>query len=159
MRVHCETLLVIIMYTGDDRPILRNLYDHVVPSVAHKWRDLGVKLLHPTLIEQRVLEVIAADHPHRVEDCCKSMFEKWLNTQEDASWQQLLEALQTMQLNYLADQIENKLMTGKSSLLGIQFQVQVIFTVITIGIIVIKRKQGWLPTPADILVPNSSSHD
>ena len=126
MRVHCETLLVIIMYTGDDRPILRNLYDHVVPSVAHKWRDLGVKLLHPTLIEQRVLEVIAADHPHSVENCCKSMFEKWLNTQEDASWQQLLEALQTMQLNYLADQIENKLMTGKSSLLGIQFQVQVI---------------------------------
>ena len=106
-----------VMYTGDDHPILRDLYDHVVPSVADKWRDLGVKLLHPTKIEQRVLEVIAADHPHSVENCCKSMFEKWLNTQEDASWQQLLEALQTMQLNYLAEQIENKLMAGKSSLL------------------------------------------
>ena len=117
MHVHCNSLLVVIMHTGDDRPILRDLYDHVVPSVADKWRDLGVKLLHPTLIEQRVLEVIAADHPHSVENCCKSMFEKWLNTQEDASWQQLLEALQTMQLNYLAEQIENKLMAGKSSLL------------------------------------------
>ena len=107
------------MYTGDDRPILRDLYDHVVPSVADKWRDLGVKLLHPTQIEQRVLEVIAADHPHSVENCCKSMFEKWLNTQEDASWQQLLEALHTMQLNYLAEQIDNKLTKGKTSLLGI----------------------------------------
>ena len=112
----CKALLVVIIYTGDDRPILRDLYDHVLPSVADKWRDLGVELLHPTLIEQRVLEVILANHPHSVENCCKSMFEKWLNTQEDASWQQLLEALQTMQLNYLHDQIEKKLMTGKTLL-------------------------------------------
>ena len=107
------------MYTGDDRPILRDLYDHVVPSVADKWRDLGVKLLHPTLIEQRILEVIAADHPHSIESCCKNMFEKWLNTQEDASWQQVLAGLKSMELNYLVEQIENKLMTGKTSLLGI----------------------------------------
>ena len=120
------------MYTGDARPILRDLYDHVVPSVADKWRDLGVKLLHPTLIEQRVLEVIAADHPHSVENCCKSMFEKWLNTKDDASWQQLLEALHTMQLNYLADQIQNKLMTGRSQCLKISFLLVIgrVFTII-----------------------------
>ena len=109
------------MYTGDARPILRDLYDHVVPSVADKWRDLGVTLLHPTLIEQRILEVIAADYPHSVENCCKSMFEKWLNTKDDASWQQLLEALHTMQLNCLADQIQSKLMTGRSQCLKISF--------------------------------------
>jgi len=101
-----------IMYTGDDRPILRTLYDQVVPLVADKWRDLGVHLLEPSQIRQRVLEVIAADHPHSVEDCCKSVFEKWLNTQEDASWEQLLEALKSVQLDYLASQIENKLKTG-----------------------------------------------
>ena len=100
------------MYTGDDRPILRDLYNQVVPSVADKWRGLGVHLLEPSLIDQRVLEVIAADHPHSVEDCCKTVFEKWLNTQEDASWQQLLEALRSNQLDYLASQIEDKLKTG-----------------------------------------------
>ena len=57
-----------------------------MPSVADKWKDIGVHLLHPTLISNRVLEVIAADHPHSVEGCCKSMFEKWLDTQKDASW-------------------------------------------------------------------------
>ena len=46
----------------------------MVPSVADKWRDIGVHLLHPTLIDNRALEVIAADHPHSVEGCCKSMF-------------------------------------------------------------------------------------
>ncbi|XP_065917658.1 protein NLRC3-like [Dysidea avara] len=97
---------------SDNRPILRDLYDQVVPSIADKWKDLGVQLLDPSLIDQRVLEVIAADHPHSVEDCCKSVFEKWLNTQEDASWQQLLEALKSVQLDYLSSQIENKLKTG-----------------------------------------------
>ena len=111
MRV-CEGLSMIIMYTGDSRPLLRDLYDQVVPSVADMWRDLGVRLLDPSLLDQRVLEVIAADHPHSVEDCCKSVFEKWLNTQEDASWQQLLEALKSVQLDYLSSQIENKLKTG-----------------------------------------------
>ena len=109
---HDQSLLMIIMYTGDSRPILRDLYDQVVPSIADKWKDLGVQLLDPSLIDQRVLEVIAADHPHSVEGCCKSVFEKWLNTQEDASWQQLLEALKNVQLVYLSSQIENKLKTG-----------------------------------------------
>ena len=39
-----------------------------------------------------MLEVIAANHPHSVEECCKSMFQKWLN-EEDANWNQLTDAL------------------------------------------------------------------
>jgi len=39
------------------------------------------------------LEVIAADHPHNVEDCC------WLNTQEDASWKKLLKAFKSAQFS------------------------------------------------------------
>ena len=46
----------------------------MVPSVADKWKDIGVHLLH-TFVEDRVLEVIAANHPHSVEECCKSMFQ------------------------------------------------------------------------------------
>ena len=82
------------------------MYDHVVPSVADKWRDIGVQLLHPTLISNRVLEVIAADHPHSVEGCCKSMFEKWLDTQKDASWSQLVKAINTIKLHAFASTLE-----------------------------------------------------
>ena len=81
------------------------MYDHVVPAVADKWRDIGVHLLHPTLINNRVLEVIEADHPHSVEGCCKSMFEKWLETQKDASWNQLVEAIKSIELHTLVSKL------------------------------------------------------
>ena len=40
--------------------------------------------------------------------CCKEMFSKWLETQEDASWDQLLEALRSpgVQLESLANKID-----------------------------------------------------
>ena len=84
----------------------------MVPSVADKWRDIGVQLLHPTIIDDRVLDVIAADHPHSVEGCCKSMFEKWLETQEDANWKQILEAIKNIGLHHIADKLE-KYLQGK----------------------------------------------
>ena len=84
----------------------------MVPAVADKWRDIGVHLLHPTIIDDRVLDVIAADHPHSVEGCCKTMFEKWLETQEDASWKQILEAIKITKLNCIADKL-GKYLQGK----------------------------------------------
>ena len=87
-------------------PLLKDLYDHVVPSVADKWRDIGVHLLHSTLISSRVLEVIAADHPQSVEGCCKSMFKKWLDTEKDASWNHLLEAIKAINLQAFASTLE-----------------------------------------------------
>ena len=88
----------------------------MVPSVADKWRDIGVHLLHPTIINSRVLEVIAADHPHSVEECCKSMLKKWLETQEDANWKQILEAIKNIGLHYIADKLENYLQGKKYKL-------------------------------------------
>jgi len=32
---------------GCDRPVLRDLVNHVVPSVANYWYDLGLQLLDP----------------------------------------------------------------------------------------------------------------
>ena len=97
------------MHSLYNRPILKDLYEHVVPSVADKWRDIGVQLLHPTLVDGRVLDVIAANHPHSVEECCKSVFEKWLETQKDASWKQLLETIKSIELHSLADKLEKNL--------------------------------------------------
>ena len=84
----------------------------MVPLVADKWRDIGVHLLHPTIIDDRVLDVIEADHPHSVEGYCKSMFEKWLETQKDANWKQLLRAIKSIELHHIADKLE-KYLQGK----------------------------------------------
>jgi len=53
--------------------------------------------------------VIAADYPYGVEGCCKRMFEKWLTTQIDPSWSQLIEALKITGLCYVASQIEERI--------------------------------------------------
>ena len=107
-----QVFIFVYLLLGCDRPLLKDLYKHVVPLVADKWRDIGVHLLHPTIIDDRVLEVIAADHPHSVEGCCKSMFEKWLETQKDANWNKLLEAIKKIKLHYIADKLE-KYLQGK----------------------------------------------
>ena len=33
------------MYTGSDRPLLKDLLKHVVYGIAHKWKAIGVQLL------------------------------------------------------------------------------------------------------------------
>ena len=85
------------------------MYEHVVPLVADKWRDIGLYLLHPTLIDNRALEMIAANHPQSAEECCKSMFKKWLETQKGASWSQLIETIKTIGLPSLASKLEKDL--------------------------------------------------
>ena len=36
---------VAVIRTGNDRPSLKDLYDHVMMEVADRWKDLGVQLL------------------------------------------------------------------------------------------------------------------
>ena len=100
-----------IVRIGSDRPTLKSLYDHVVMKVADKWRDLGVQLLRSD--QERLLNIIEVDHPLNATGCCKCLFEKWLETNADATWNVLIKALKspTVQLDYLASQLEKMLMT------------------------------------------------
>ena len=45
--------------------------------------------------------------------CCRKMFSKWLNTDELASWDKLMEALRIVQLNNVASDIEQMLLQGE----------------------------------------------
>ena len=49
--------------------------------------------------------------------CCREMFAEWLRTEVDASWDQLLEALRSsnVQLIHLADQIEHEISNTNST--------------------------------------------
>ena len=102
---------MLLVYVGSDRPSLRELYNHVVINAADKWRDLGVQLLRPG--QERMLDIIATDHPHDVVSCCKCVLKKWLDTTNDATWNELIRALRSpsVQLDYEAGQVEQIMYT------------------------------------------------
>ena len=99
-------IFVCALIGSDDRPSLKALHDHVVNSVADKWRDLGVQLLPPEMVD-----IIAADHPYGVVSRCKRLLKKWRETTTDATWNQLIKALRSssVQMDYFAGQLEQML--------------------------------------------------
>ena len=94
-----------------DRPPITDLFIHVVPSAATRWKPLGEVLLDPDLVGKGELEMIQTSNPQDVVEWCKQMFIKWLRTSKEASWNQLLQVLESpgIQLNNLAHQIKNTL--------------------------------------------------
>ena len=105
--MHCELASIDIKITG---PILRDLATHVIPSVATKWYSLGLQLLDPKY--ENELNTIEED-TRNTATCCRKMFSKWLNTDEHASWNKLIEALRIVQLNTVANDIEQLLLQGE----------------------------------------------
>lgn len=99
-----------------DRPFRRDLSNHVVPSVGRYWKVLGEMLLDPGLVDDGCLETIETDNPGDVAECCRQMFIRWLQTDNNASWGQLINALQRpgVKLNSLAEQIIEKIRRGKA---------------------------------------------
>ena len=83
----------------------------MVNNVAAKWRDLGVQLLRAD--QEKMLDIIAANHPHDVVSCCKCVLKKWLDTTNDATWNELIRALRSpsVQLDYEAGQVEQIMYT------------------------------------------------
>ena len=100
------------LYIGYDRPLLKDLSNHVVRVVADKYECLGEQLLGPDLAHE--MRIIATSYPNDVVKCSKCVLRKWLDTTEDASWNQLIKALRSpsVQLNSFASQLEQ--MIGKS---------------------------------------------
>lgn len=98
-------------HVGSSRPLLKDLYRHVVPIIASKWRDVGIELLRAD--KQNVLDIIETNHSHDAVTCCKCVLKKWLDTSIDASWNQLITALKSpsIDLDYLATQIEQMMTT------------------------------------------------
>ena len=84
---------------------------HVIPLVNTKWYDLGVVLLEPKY--QNELNTIEVDTRNDVATCCRKMFSKWLNTDELASWDKLIKAVRIVQLNNVANDIEQLLLQGE----------------------------------------------
>ena len=101
-----------ISIVEDDRPSGKDLNTHVIPFTATRWKDLGEVLLRPDLAENE-LKIIEANYPHDVKERCKQMLNKWRDTDKDANWKQLIDALKhpSVELNYLANRIKKTLQT------------------------------------------------
>jgi len=58
-----------------------------------------------------MLNIIAKDHPQDAVSCCKCVLEKWLDTTADATWNQMLRALESpsIGLHHLASEIKCKM--------------------------------------------------
>jgi len=76
--------------------------------VSSKWHDLGLELLEQE--DEQKLHGIKINNPKDANECCKEMFQLWLEKCSNASWNQLVQALREVELNNLATKVEEMLM-------------------------------------------------
>ena len=90
---------------------MKILNKHVIPKVNTKWYDLGLELLDNEYAVE--LDTIREDYRNNIKTCCQKMFSKWLVTRDDASWDQLIEAMRTIELSSIASDVEQLLGQGQ----------------------------------------------
>ena len=101
MCTRCVTLI------GYDRPALKLLNKYVRSYVDVKWYDLGLKLLEQQ--DEERLNDIMRNNLNDPGASCKEMFQLWLRSCSNATWNQLIEALREVELSNLATEIEGML--------------------------------------------------
>ena len=72
-----------------------------------RWYDLGLQLLEERT-NVKILNEIENDYPSNANRCTTKMLEKWLSQQPNASWDQLLTALNDIDMKSAAEQIKSK---------------------------------------------------
>ena len=98
----------------EDRPTIQQLVDVMRIEnieITTKWYELGLKLVD----SNEVLKVIEADNPRNTNTCCRVMFEKWLEKIPNASWSQLVTALDNIKMNTAADAVRRLFKSGMNT--------------------------------------------
>ena len=72
---------------------------------ASNWHSLGLQLLD---INQ--LDIIQKNYPTDTERCCTEMLKYWLNVDTEASWDKLINALEQIGQNSLAQKIKQDIL-------------------------------------------------
>ena len=65
------------------------MYNLITPDYAAHWRDIGALLG----IKKGILDGIERNFPSNVSWCSNELLEKWLESNKDASWQKLIQAI------------------------------------------------------------------
>ena len=77
-------------------------------DIATKWHELG-----PVLVDSySVVREIEANYRNDVSACCRIMFEKWLDMKPGASWDELVTALNNIEMKTAADFVSKQFKSG-----------------------------------------------
>ena len=87
------------IFTENDIPLIKNLYEHITPQYASDWKVIGTLLDIPTL----ELKFIEAGYPTNVRWCCNKMLEKWLEMNTTASWGDLFKVIESPAVSAVFD--------------------------------------------------------
>ena len=103
-------MYVLPLFLVNSKPTKKKLLDYVVARVTPLWHDLGITLFNED--QESHLDIIKSNYTDK-KTCCKEMFWHWLKTDTSASWQKLIQALQSpsVELFVVADDLE-KMLTG-----------------------------------------------
>ena len=77
--------------TANTKPHLTDLYEHITPQYAVKWRVIGTLLG----IASEKLDIIEHDNRDKAEPCCNNMFKIWLRVDSTASWKKLFTVIES----------------------------------------------------------------
>jgi len=85
------------------RPELSELMERVCKEAGVKWHAIGLQLGIPN----GELQMIDNDCRGRAQQCCREMFDAWLNKDPNATWRRVVEVLCTAAVgkNVLAMQL------------------------------------------------------
>ena len=73
------------------KPNLPDLYEHITPRYALKWKVIGTLLGLPS----EKLDIIKQDNFHQSEQCCNEMLQWWLRVNPTASWGKLFTVIES----------------------------------------------------------------
>ena len=84
----------------------------IIERVAPFWQSLGDQLDFDESGSK--LALIKAEHPTNPEACCRAMFQHWLNGNgvKPCSWRKLVELIDDLDQEVLAQEIQTALLTS-----------------------------------------------
>ena len=87
---------------AEDPPTIKELTEVMRQTdIATKWFDLGLQLLG----SDKNLGEIEADHRNNVSTSCRTMFKRWLDKTPNATWSQIVTALDDIEMRTAANYI------------------------------------------------------
>ena len=99
-------------HIGADRPTLKLLMK-CRDDIALHWFDVGKALLREEHYYS-YLNKIQHDYSNDVQRCCFEMLHYWLTVDAEASWNKLIDALQLIHLNGIAERVKQDII-GKGN--------------------------------------------
>jgi len=92
-------LLSMYYFLGNDRPELGDLFIHVIPQNAPRWEALGAVLG----LKDYEIDVISKDNPNRSTEACTAMLMKWLQSVNQPTWGELVDAIDLLKSSQTTD--------------------------------------------------------